>query len=831
MMASRDGNNFLHILEAPGVIENYKLFRMEGEERISAPFRFRLTLRSQGDIPPASAWVNASITFSLGQADKAERKINGRCASFRHIYQKGSYVEFAIEVAPAFEALTLNRDRRIFTDTSAKQVVEQVLGEHSIAFDSGGYGQSPKRAYIVQQDESDFDLVTRLMGEEGVFYFFKYDEGAAPYKHRMVLANSTSGYYDGAPFELSFRRDHLLRGIHNIEMGYASSPAAVLTHDYDFTEPGKLSPINAPSKLDWAAKQGHVYQWAPGYADPGAGKDSANLHIEGQESGAVAMHGTGSYAAFAPGARFQVPDERLNPHERRIVVRAVSHSAFDPYGRDEGEPSYRQNFEAQPSTQIFRPERAAPPASAKGPQTAIVVDQTDPQGFGRIKVKFHWDRTGASTCWVRVVQAWAGNKMGAQFVPRPGMEVLVDFIDGRSDRPVVVGCLYNGKNEHSYAVPANLTQAGFRTYGDGGLAHELIFEDKGGSEEIYMASGRDYRREVMKNETATIGETQHVQAKNVETKVIETVKVDIGKTMALHAAQDIVISSDASITLKVGGSQILINGGGIWVDGTKINLNSGAPSALSLPTSIPAVGLRGGPAPGIAASAGGAAGQSGADSPEQSSANHATGNPVQPATSAQSGPSGKAPPVPMGIDKTLGADAAALAAKSPALTKDMDTLAKDGWSTQFGPAGGGTSANRATKIISIDKNEAGKPAALVQSLAHEVGHASYQPSIDMSSKPAFLRSTLADEGAATLSNVKARREILANRGADIGIAGNPANQAAYNSAYDAFLKDGDAAKARNTIGSIYGSGERTSTTGQTYADYYGGWYDKNAPHP
>lgn len=831
-MAGRDGNNFLHILEAPGVIENYKLFRMEGEERISAPFRFRLTLRSQGDIPPASDWVNSSITFSLGQADKSERKINGRCTSFRHIYQKGSYVEFAIELAPAFEALQLNRDRRIFNDKSAKQVIEQVLGEHQVAFDDGGYGASPARPYIVQHDESDFDLVTRLMGEEGVFYFFKYDEGAAPYKHRMVLANSTAGYYDGDPFELSFRRDHLLRGLNNIEMGYASSPAAVLTHDYDFTQPGKLSPITAPSKLDWAAKQGHIYQWAPGYTDPGAGKDSANLHVEGQETGAVAMHGTGSYASFAPGARFQVPDERLNPQERRIVLRSVTHSAFDPYGREEGDPSYHQSFEAQASTQVFRPERTAPPASAKGPQTAVVVDQSDPEGFGRVKVQFHWDHAGASTCWVRVVQPWAGDKMGAQFVPRPGMEVLVDFIDGRTDRPVVVGCLYNGKNEHSYAVPANLTQAGFRTYGDGGLAHELLFEDKGGGEEIYMLSGRDYRREVMKNESATIGETHHSQARNVEHKVIETVKGDIGQTAAVHAGQDIVISSDASITLKVGGSQILINGQGIWIDGTAVNLNSGAPAAPALPTAIAAVGLRGGPVPAPAPSSSAAGGPSGADAPGPSSANHATGNPVQPATAAQPGASSaKTPPAPMGIDKTLGPDAAALAAKSPSLTKDMNTLDKNGWSVKTGAAGGGTSADRFNKVITVDSNEVGKPTALVQSLAHEVGHAQYTPSIDMTSKSTYLQSTLADEGAATLSNVRAQREILANGGADIGIAGNAANQPSYNKAYDAFLKDGDAGKARNAIGSIYGQGEHTSTTGQTYADYYGSWYDKNAPHP
>jgi hypothetical protein len=190
-----------------------------------------------------------------------------------------------------------------------------------------------------------------------------------------------------------------------------------------------------------------------------------------------------------------------------------------------------------------------------------------------------------------------------------------------------------------------------------------------------------------------------------------------------------------------------------------------------------------------------------------------------------------APQAPLGISKLLGPDTAKLLSKSPSLTADMKKLEADGWVVKFGPANGGTFADRTTKTITVDKNEAGNPGALVQSLAHEVGHARYTPKIDTSSKAAFLRSTLADEGAATLSNIRAQREILRNGGQDIGIAGNPANQKAYNAAYDKYLKDGDAAAARDTIGSIYGNGEHTSTTGQSYNDYYGSYYDKAYGHP
>jgi len=621
-MGDRDSNNFLHILEAPGSIDQYKLFRLTGEERISTPFLFHLTLRSQGDIPPASAWINAPITFSLGTSDMAEsRRINGRCKSFRHIHQKGSYVEFAIEVAPAFEALTLTRNRRIFTDKSARQVIATILGEHRIAFDDGKYGPSSTRPYIVQQDESDFALVSRLMEDEGVFYHFRFDEGAAPYKHRMFLAGDPSGYYDGDPFDLSFRRDHLLRGLRDLQMGYASTPAKVVTHDYDFAKPGDLSPVTAPSKLDWAAGSGQIYRYAEDYTDPGAGRDRAKLRIEGSESGAVTMQGSGSYVAFAPAARFQVDDPRLSPRERRIVVRSVSHDAFDPYGQDEGEPSYEQQFEAQPSAQTFRPERSTPRASSRGPQTAVVVDQNDPDGHGRVKVKFHWDVAGASTCWVRVLQQWAGNQMGAQFVPRPGMEVLVDFVEGRADRPVVVGCLYNGTNQHSYKVPANLTQAGFRTFGEGGLAHEFLFEDKGGAEEVYLRSGRDFRREVTKDEFA------HV-------KGLQEVTVDT--TSRLFAKKPILIESMEAVTLKVGASTIVISPEGVWIDAPTVNLNCGGPSFPVAAVSPPAKAA----ATAAMALSGGAAAAPGGGGPGAGGNKVATGDPVMALSGGGAGSAG-----------------------------------------------------------------------------------------------------------------------------------------------------------------------------------------------
>jgi type VI secretion system secreted protein VgrG len=177
----------------------------------------------------------------------------------------------------------------------------------------------------------------------------------------------------------------------------------------------------------------------------------------------------------------------------------------------------------------------------------------------------------------------------------------------------------------------------------------------------------------------------------------------------------------------------------------------------------------------------------------------------------------------------LGADVDAIAAKSPTLQKQLSELKDDGWTIEYGTPGEGSFANRDKKVITIDGNQKGNPNAAAQTLAHEVGHAKYPYVPDESSRDNYVKGALADEGAATLNNVKVQREINSAGGPDIGIAGNPANQKGYNDAFDQLQKDGDEAKARDTIGGVFGKGEKTSNTNQTYEDYYGSYYDSQHP--
>lgn len=502
-----DRNFFLRILEAPGEVQEYFLFRVDGREMLSAPFEFRLTMRTHVEVPPPSGWIGASITFTMGGSDTVPRKINGQCVRFEHAYQKGGYIEFVIDVAPSLMMTRLRRDYRIFTNVTAKQVINTILTEHGIVFDDTKVKYVTEvREYCVQYEESDFDFINRLMEDEGIFYFFKYDEDAGRYKHKTYLADDPSGYYDGDVFSLSFRRDHLLRGLQSIETSNSATTAKWVTHDYNYKKPRSLIPVATPSRLDWAVKNSFVYHWPGGHDVMEYGKRKSKLAIEETEAAAITLEGAGSYICFTPGARFEIDDQTLKPRERRIAIRSVIHSAWDPYSLEEGEPSYQQQFTAVPSYEPYRPPSITPPAVVRGPQTAVVLDQTDPEGFGRVKVRFHWDRHMSSTCWLRVAQQWGGDRIGAQFIPRPGMEVLVDFLEGDPDRPLVVGCLYNGDNKHPYEVPPNLSQSGWRsqTHINGEVYQEFIFEDKPGAEEIYTYAGRNYRRRVINDEDVAI---------------------------------------------------------------------------------------------------------------------------------------------------------------------------------------------------------------------------------------------------------------------------------------------------------------------------------------
>ncbi|WP_431622760.1 type VI secretion system Vgr family protein, partial [Enterobacter hormaechei] len=510
----------------------------------------------------------------------------------------------------------------------------------------------------------------------------------------------------------------------------------------------------------------------------------------------------------------------------------------------------------------YRPAQSTAWPRTYGPQTAKVVG---PQGesiwtdkYGRVKVKFHWDRLAkgddTSSCWVRVSSAWAGQGYGGVQIPRVGDEVVVDFINGDPDRPIITGRVYNEASMPPWALPAAATQMGFmsRTK-DGSVdnANALRFEDKAGAEQVWIQAERNMDTSVKNDETHSVGGARsHYVKKNelhrVEANQIQAVKggteILTGKGKLDAAVEQYVIASGTKLRLVSGESAIELNANGMinligkefnfFVEGDGYITTGGK---LHLNTS--------GTKPGTTAPGSGHKGDIDAAVQEKFSPNKSAKNPA-PAVSAPAASRPKpttkfaaAPPLKGSYvyqNNSYNSDVMPFSEdvvkeinKSPTLQTQLKDLKDKGWAIQPGAAGGGSYADTNNKLIVMDPEHMEDTATTVQTLAHEAGHATYPVAVDASSKENFINSQLMDEGGATLNNIKIQREILANGGIDIDIAGSAENLKAYNSAYDKMVSGElsriDAAKA---IGKVYGKGEIASGTNLNYNDYYGGFYGK-----
>ncbi|EJY4123247.1 TPA: type VI secretion system Vgr family protein, partial [Enterobacter asburiae] len=627
------------------------------------------------------------------------------------------------------------------------------------------------------------------------------------------------------------------------------TPGIYSLDDYDFRKPNawlfqaQQNPASPkPGSID-------VYDWPGRFVDKGHGEFYARIRQERWQVEHQQIQATATAAGIAPGHTFTLTNAPFfSDNGEYLVTAAGYHFEENRYASGEGETIHRTDFTVIPSAVVYRPAQTTAWPRTYGPQTAKVVG---PNGesiwtdkYGRVKVKFHWDRLAkgddTSSCWVRVSSAWAGQGYGGVQIPRVGDEVVVDFINGDPDRPIITGRVYNDASMPPWALPAAATQMGFmsRTK-DGSVdnANALRFEDKAGAEQVWIQAERNMDTSVKNDETHSVGGARsHYVKKNelhrVEANQTQAVKggteILTGKGKLDAAVEQYVIASGTKLRLVSGESAIELNangkinligkefnffveGDGYITTGGKLHLNT---SGTKPGTTAPGSGHKGDIdaavqekfAPGKESKAGAAA-----SAPAETSKNA-----TPPASNVPSSGYGK--------------DVDSLVDKSPTMKNDIATLKKRGWTFEEGEAGKGTFANRQKRVITVDKNELGNPNAVVQSLSHESGHALYEPNIDFSSRDAYLNSTLSDEGAATLNNIRVQREIIANKGGDIGIAGNPANQTQYNRIYDSLERGAiKESEARTQIGRIFGKGEQTSTTGQYYEDYYGGWYDKNYP--
>lgn len=460
---------------------------------------------------------------------------------------------------------------RIFQKKSPKEIITDILKAEGITVDDrASRSGKEKREYCVQYNESDFDFVSRLMEEEGIFYFFE----AAEKEHKMILGDNTASHKDiAAPSTIPYMRTQAHIPFSGQVLSYEKSeempPQKYTLADYDFMSPQ----VKLKGDAQGSGKTGDYFVYPGRFKEKNEGEALAKRHIEALEVSEVLLSGTSTVARFSPGSTFNLEGHKDKSIKGQQVLHKVEHHFKDPKSLTQEEaanaadahtPFYYNHFTAFPGKTPFRPLNRTPKPMINGLQTGFV---TGPSGEeiateeGCIKVKFHWDIEGEddenSSCWVRVAQVWAGNGWGANFIPRVGQEVIISFLDGNPDRPLVVGCVHNADN---LPVFETQTQSGIKTQTtpDGEGSNEIRFDDKKEEEEFYMHAQGDMNVEIEKNLTTKLTEGDRQTTLEKGSDILELTEGD--QTITITGNQKTTITEEQEITIEKGVKQTIGEG-------------------------------------------------------------------------------------------------------------------------------------------------------------------------------------------------------------------------------------------------------------------------------
>jgi type VI secretion system secreted protein VgrG len=594
-----------------------RVFVSEGLNR-----SYRAVVDAEIDVEAdTDALLGCDASLRILRAGQEQRAVCGVIARVDYLGSADHHVIVRFEIVPAFELLRQRVDSRIWQSVTPQAIVAEVLdaglGGYGRSFDPGSVsrGQAP-RDYCTQYRESDFDYVVRLLEEEGVSYEYLHDSESMLETLTLRDANDQYGQLenlDGTPDVpiIPTQPDQAdVESIQAFEWSNQLTTTGTLRRDYDWMTPRSLL-SETGSGTDARGRERRVYAHGRRrYVSDDLGERVVD-HKEASVLPGKVARGRSNCTSMRPGLRFRLGNAERPELEREFLITAVTHSGGHDYQASSGggaEAAYVNEFECVPIETVLRPELSTPKPRVHGPQTAIV---TGPEGeeihtdeHARIQVQFYWEETpsyaAGSSCWVRVSQSWAGLGWGTQFIPRIGMEVVIEFLEGNPDRPLCTGCVYNGEYPPPFAVPDNKTQTGWRTNSSpgGGGFNELRFEDLKGEEHIYIHGQKDWLVEIENDHRETIGHDQHYEVGNDQHSVIKhdqtqeigndrvekignNVEESVGKlrtvtsgdNMSFTSDNETVIKAKNKITLECGAaSMTLKSNGDIVLKGNNLTL-------------------------------------------------------------------------------------------------------------------------------------------------------------------------------------------------------------------------------------------------------------------
>jgi len=637
-------DNRLIAIHTPLGHDKLLLREFSGREAISQPFHYSADLLSEDHEIDFKSIVGKQVTVGIKIASDV-RHWNGFVSRFAFVQRDERFSHYRAEIVPWLWFLTRTADCCIFQQKTVTDIVKKVFHGHGFQdFQDRTQGSFPQLEYVVQYRETAFNFVSRLMEEFGIFYFFEHDDSS----HKLILADKPQ-VHKPCPVQhaVPYRTAHT-----NVkkESGTVAAwdselelkPGKCALTDYNFQTPktSLLSSVSTVASVGGNTKY-EIYDYPGFFTNKSQSDTTTKLRMEEEEALRQIDIGSGNCRTLAAGFKFTLQDHPNKAMNGDYLLTEVSHSATvgDSYsgsGENSDTELYNNHFTCIPFANPFRPQRLTPKPIVQGPQTAVVVgpagEEIYPDKYGRVKVQFHWDRLGKkdenSSCWVRVSQPWAGKNWGAINIPRIGQEVIVEFLEGDPDRPIITGRVYNDDQMPPYTLPDNMTRTTFlsRSTKSGGSANfnELRFEDKKGNEQIFLNAEKDMDHRVENDSREYIGNDRHLIVKNDQKekvqgeqhiqivkdrnekvggdaslevtgnqndKVGQNMSLQVGQNlqeksgqnyaheagMAIHlkAGMNVVIEAGLELTIKASGGFINIGPAGVAISGTLVLINSG----------------------------------------------------------------------------------------------------------------------------------------------------------------------------------------------------------------------------------------------------------------
>ena len=593
----------------PQIINDFQVLAFKGREVLDQPYFITVQLVSENPSLDLEALLNQPAYLDFGEADAG---LHGQVYAIGRDDPGIRLTRYRLTLAPRLACLAHRRNQRVFQQRSVPQIIATVLEHHGILADAYAFELGPvvypPRPFCVQYVETDLHFIQRLCEEEGIHYHFRHNTN----NHLLVFGDDQTVFRRLGAQQFCPTRELAANtsAIRQFDVRLETRPQLTVRRDHDFQHPSlRLEDKAGPASTQFLED----YHYPGGFGDHMRGRQLARRALERHQRDRHRAVGKSDQPALGSGHFLELCDHPDPACNDLWLLTSVHHEGYQPQVLEEAAPvvgtfhGYRNRFTATPWRAVHRPPLKHPKPTLNGSQTAIVTgppgEEVHCDAYGRVKVRFHWDRLDPtddkSSYWVRVASGWAGDGFGAMLIPRVGMEVLVTFLEGDPDRPLINGCLPNALHMPAYPLPQHKTRSVLRSRSvmGGAGANELHLEDRHGEDLIYLRAQRDLeqwvghdsrlevageRREIIRG-LSTVhledGEQRHISADRTvvlgrndrldvqgdsQTYIGQSMVIQAGQQIVLKAGASLIIDAGAQLSLKAGGEHLIIQAGGIF---------------------------------------------------------------------------------------------------------------------------------------------------------------------------------------------------------------------------------------------------------------------------